>query len=230
MAVDGSAAAKWALGAMICGLSLMAGCYAGLWGASEHWSTADSALGEEHELAYPAHDAFLLTQDALRGDGILFEVEPDNSLITLWRNADEKVGFMQNLMGVQPRYRYEIQVVPEGSRKSKIVVNVHTEGIPDNQLADYKASKRFALFGEIDELAKKFPPPSNTPASGGVNFTVLPDENLQALAKRVTGNADNWRQIAKDNGLSSPADVAPFQSVWVSNSLLKKTPDSTSSN
>jgi hypothetical protein len=208
-------------------MSLLAGCYVGFWGTSEHWSTADSALGEEHDVNFPAHDTFLLTQDALRGDGILYEVGPDNSLQTLWRNADTKVGFMQNMMGVQPRYRYEIQVTPEGSQKSKIVVNVHTEGIADNEIADYTASKRFALFGEIDELAAKYPPPSSTPASGGVNFTLLPNEDLKGLAKRVTGIEDNWRQIAKDNSLKSATDVTPFQSIWVAGNLLKKAPDKT---
>jgi hypothetical protein len=225
MAPYSSAAAKWALWLTVCVMSLLAGCYVGLWGTSQHWSTADSALGEEHEVNFPVHDAYLLTQDALRGDGVLFEVGPDNSLITLWRNADTKVGFMQNMMGVQPRYRYEIQVIPEGSQKSKIVVNVHTEGIPDSQIADYKASKRFALFGEIDELAAKYPPPSSTPASGGVNFTLLPNEDLKALARRVTGSEDNWRQIAKDNSLGSPTDVTPFQSIWVANPLIKRAPE-----
>jgi len=224
MAQHRSAAAKWVLWLTVVVTSLLAGCYVGLWGASEHWSTADAALGEEHEVNFPVHDTYLLTQDALRGDGILFEVGPDNSLITLWRDADTKVGFMQNLMGVQPRYRYEIQVVPKGSQKSKVVVNVHTEGIPDSQIADYKASKRFALFGEIDELAAKYPPPSSTPASGGVNFTLLPNEDLKALARRVTGSEDNWRQIAKDNSLGSPTEVTPFQSIWVANDLIKRPP------
>jgi hypothetical protein len=225
MTTHSSPAAKWALWLTVGVISLLAGCYVGFWGTSEHWSTADSALGEEHEINFPVHDAYLLTQDALRGDGILFEVGPDNSLITLWRNADTKVGFMQNMMGVQPRYRYEIQVIPEGSQKSKVVVNVHTEGIPDSQIADYKASKRFALFGEIDELAAKYPPPSSTPASGGVNFTLLPNEDLKALARRVTGSEDNWRQIAKDNSLGSPTEVTPFQSIWVANNLIKRAPE-----
>ena len=225
MAPDSSAAAKWALWLTVGVMSLLAGCYVGLWGASDHWNAADSALGEEHEVNFPVHDSYLLTQDALRGDGILFEVGPDNSLITLWRDADTKVGFMQNMMGVQPRYRYEIQVIPEGSQKSKVVVNVHTEGIPDSQIADYKASKRFALFGEIDELAAKYPPPSSTPASGGVNFTLLPNEDLKALARRVTGSEDNWRQIAKDNSLGSPTEVTPFQSIWVANDLIKRAPE-----
>jgi hypothetical protein len=229
MAKYSPVAAKWALWVTVGVMSLLAGCYVGLWGASEHWNTADSALGEEHEVNFPVHDTYLLTQDALRGDGILFEVGPDNSLMTLWRNADTKVGMMQSMVGVQPRYRYEIQVTPEGSRKSKIVVNVHTEGIADNQIADYKASKRFALFGEIDELAAKYPPPSSTPASGGVNFTLLPNEDLKGLAKRVTGNEDNWRQIAKDNSLNSPTDVTSFQSIWVAGDLLKKAPDKASS-
>jgi hypothetical protein len=219
------AAAKWALWIFVGVTSLLAGCYLGLWGENEHWNTADSALGEEHEVNFSAHDTYLLTQDALRGDGILFEVGPDNSLQTLWRNADTKVGFMQNMVGVQPRYRYEIQVTPEGGQKSKVVVNVHTQGIPDSQIADYKASKRFALFGEIDELAAKYPPPSSTPASGGVNFTLLPNEDLRGLAKRVTGSEGNWQQIAKDNSLKSPTDVTPFQSIWVASDLLKKAPD-----
>jgi hypothetical protein len=225
-----SDAAKWAIWVMIAVMSLAAGCYVGMWGENQHWDRQDSALGEEHEINYPVHETFLLTQDALRGDGILFEVGPDNSLQTLWRNADNKVGFMQNLMGVQPRYRYDIQVLPEGNRKSKVVVNVNTQGIPDDQVAEYKASKRFALFGEIEELAAKYPPPSTTPASGGVNFTLLPNEDLKGLAKRVTGNEENWRQIAKDNSLNSPTDVTPFQSIWVANNLLKKTPAKTISN
>jgi hypothetical protein len=222
-------AAKWAIWIIVAMMSLVAGCYIGEWSNTRHWDRRDSALGEEHEVNYSAHNAYLLTQDALRGDGILFEVGPDETLETLWRNADNKVGFMQNMMGVQPRYRYEIQVVPEGSHKSKIVVNVHTQGIPDDQIADYKASKRFALFGEIDELAAKYPPPSSTPASGGVNFTLLPNEDLKGLAKRVTGNEANWRQIAKDNSLNSPTDVTPFQSIWVANDLLKKAPGKASS-
>src|SRR5207244_1973879 len=99
---------------------------------------------------------------------------------------------------------YEIQAIPETSHRSKIIVNVRTEGIPDDQLARYKASSRFALFQEIDELAAKFPPKSKLPNSGGVNFTLLPNEDLKTLARRVTGRADNWRQIAEDNGLKSP--------------------------
>ena len=224
MATHSSSAAKWALWITVGVMSLLAGCYVGYWGTSAHWSTEDATLGEEHEVNFPAHDTYLLTQDALRGDGILYEVGPDNSLQTLWRNADSKVGFMQNMVGVQPRYRYDIQVTPEGSQRSKVVVNVHTEGISDNQLADYKASKRFALFGEIDELAAKYPPPSSTPASGGVNFTLLPNEDLKGLAKRVTGSEDNWQQIAKDNSLKSATDVTPFQSIWVASTLLKKAP------
>lgn len=225
MVAQSRIAANWALWITVGVMSLLAGCYVGLWGASEHWNTTDAALGEEHEVNFDAHDTYLLTQDALRGDGILFEVAPDNSLVTLWRNADTKVGFMQNIVGVQPRYRYEIQVTPEGSQKSKVVVNVHTEGIPDAQIADYKASKRFALFGEIDELAAKYPPPASTPASGGVNFTLLPNEDLKGLAKRVTGSEDNWRQIAKDNSLNSATDVTPFQSIWVAGTMLKKAPE-----
>ena len=99
------------------------------------------------------------------------------------------------------------------------------------ELIDLSATEqieRHALFGEIDELAAKYQPPSTTPNSGGVNFTLLPNEDLKALAKRVTGNEDNWQRIAKDNGLASPTDVQPFESIWVSNSLLKKPGETTS--
>jgi hypothetical protein len=214
---------SWALAGSIWLFALFAGCYVSWWSGTEHYNAIDTELGEEHEAPYPASDALQLTEDALRGDGILFEVQPDNSIITLWRDADPDVhpGWFSGLMGEHPRYRYEIQVVPEGARRSKIIVNVRTEGIADEQLASYKASNRFALFKEIDELALKYPPASHLPSSGGVNFTLLPNEDLKALAKRVTGNEANWPQIAKDNGLSSPSDVAAFQNVWVRNSLLK---------
>jgi hypothetical protein len=214
---------SWLLAAVVCVLSASAGCFVGYKTYSEHYSAADTALGEEHEVNYPAADALSLTEDALRGDGILFERQPDNSIVTLWRPAgvNPPTGLFPLVMGVKPQYRYEIHVAPEGSRKSKLIVNVRTEGIPDEQLASYKASNRFDLFKEIDELAAKYPPPSRLPASGGVNFTLLPNEDLPALAKRVTGKADNWRQIAKDNGLSSATDVTPFESIWVRYKLLK---------
>jgi len=214
---------SWTLALAVCALSALAGCIFGYTTSVEHYSAQDSALGEEHETGYAAADTLQLTEDALRGDGILFEIQPDNSIITLWRDADLNTssGWLPQLMGQHPRYRYEIHVVPEGSQRSKIIVNVRTEGIPDEQLASYKASNRFALFKEIDELAIKFPPASHLPAAGGVNFVLLPNEDLKALAKRATGDESNWMQIAKDNGLKSSTDVSPFQNVWISNKLLK---------
>jgi hypothetical protein len=207
---------------MVCALSAFAGCFVGHRHQTEHWTAEDTTLGEEHEVAYSQSTTLQLIEDALRGDGILFEVQPDNSIITLWRNADIDTPTGWLIIRVHPRYRYEIQAVPEGSNKSRIIVNVRTEGIPDDQLSSYKASNRFALFKEIDELASRNPPPSSTPASGGVNFTLLPNEDLQALARRATGNAKNWQTIAKDNGLTSATDVTPFENVWVRNSLLKR--------
>jgi len=127
------AAAKWALWIFVGVMSLLAGCYVGLWGESEHWNTADAALGEEHEVNFPAHDTYLLTQDALRGDGILYEVGPDNSLETLWRKPEPKAGLMGTLAGVRPRYRSETQVPPEGGKRTKALFNVHTGGIPDTR-------------------------------------------------------------------------------------------------
>jgi hypothetical protein len=207
-------------------LSAGAGCYVGYKHYTEHYTAADTALGEEHVITYPVADALQLTEDALRGDGILFEVQPDNSIVTNWRPADfnTPTRWFPSIIGESPRYRYEIQAVPESAHRSKIIVNVRTEGIPDEQLASYKASNRFALFKEIDELAERFPLKSGAPSSGGVNFTLLPNEDLKALARRVTGSPDNWHQIAQDNGLKSDTDVTPFENIWVRNSLLKPLP------
>ena len=217
---------SWLLATVVCVLSAGAGCFVGYKHYTEHYIAADTALGEEHSLDYPAADALQLTEDALRGDGILFEMQPDSSIVTTWRPADinTPTRWFPLIIGETPRYRYEIQTVPETSHRSKIIVNVRTEGIPDEQLANYKASNRFALFKEIDELASRFPPKSGLPSSGGVNFTLLPNEDLKALALRVTGNADNWHQIAQDNGLKANTDVTPFENIWVRESLLKPLP------
>ncbi|HKV56303.1 MAG TPA: hypothetical protein VJN94_16840 [Candidatus Binataceae bacterium] len=214
---------RWLLVAAVWVSAACAGCYVGYKDYTEHYTAADTALGEEHMIDYPPSDALELAQDALRGDGIFFETQPDNSIVTDWRPADTntKTGLFPMVMGTKPRYRYEIQAVPEGGHSSKIIVNVRTEGIPDDELASYKASSRFELFKEIDELAAKYPPKSGLPSSGGVNFTLLPNEDLKALSKRVTGNPDNWREIAKDNGLKSDTDLSPFENIWVRDSLLK---------
>jgi hypothetical protein len=214
---------SWLLVSGVWVLSATGGCYVGNRHYTEHYNAPDTALGEEHVVDYPPADALQLTQDALRGDGIPFEVLPDNSIVTGWRPADINTPrpWFSLIIPQEPRYRYEIQAVPENDHRSKIIVNVRTESIPDDQLARYKASNRFALFKEIDELASRFPPKSRLPRSGGVNFTLLPNEDLKALARRVTGNAENWSQIAKDNGIKSPTDVVPFENIWVRDSLLK---------
>jgi len=203
-------------------LSAFAGCFVGYHHETEHWSDVDTTLGEEHVVAFSRDDATRLAEDALRGDGLLYEVQPDSSIVTLWRDADPHTpasGFSL-IVGQSPRYRYEIRVVALGSHQSKVIVNVRTESIPDADLNSYKASNRFAFFKEIDELGQKYPPATGMPTSGGVNFTLLPNENLAALAKRVTGNENNWQAIAKDNGFNSVSDVLPFENVWVRNSLI----------
>jgi len=181
----------------------------------------DTALGEEHTVNYPADQAFLITQDVLRGDGILFEVQSDSELLTYWKDVDDvKVSVFASLMDRIPRYRYEIEVIPDGSHRSRIVVNVRGENIDDDKLAAYKASTQIHFFQDVDRVAKTYTIPSETPAAGGVNFVLLPNEDLKGLAKRVTGNADNWTLIAKDNGLQSATDVSPFQTIWVRNTLI----------
>ena len=106
----------------ICGVMLFAvGCYAGSYAGYEANKAAgggtDAAMGEQHDVPYSAHDAFLLTEDALRGEGVLFDPEPEDKLVTLWRDADTKAGVLGDLVGVHPQYRYEIEVVPQGSRR-----------------------------------------------------------------------------------------------------------------
>jgi len=181
---------------------------------------AESAIGEEHQVPYSADDTFVMTQDILRGEGVLFDTKPNHEIVTLWKPADVPAGMLASLFGAEARYRYEIQIASDGDRRARIIVNVRTGDIPDNQLANYKASKKLDLFAQFDQLAARLPPPSSTPGSGGVNFALLPGENLMGLSKRVTGNPDNWHQIAKDNGLKSGVDTAGVPSVWVSNQLL----------
>jgi len=206
---------------------LISGCFFNYWTYTTHGGGTDTAVGEEHVVDYPVSDAYSLVQDVLRGEGILFDPQPDNSVTTFWKNAGNPPGFVGGLVGVQPRYRYEIRVVPEGSAKSKIIVNVRADDIPDDQVALYKASRQFDMFHKLDQLAARLPPSPQTPASGGVNFALLPKEDLKGLAKRVTGNADNWREIAKDNGITAPSDVSPFQTLWVRNELINSKPKGT---
>ncbi len=201
---------------------MVPGCFADYWTYSAAGAGRDAALGEQHDVGFTAEDTYVMVQDVLRGKGVLFEVKPQNQLVTLWRDADTPAGIWGSLVGMHPRYRYEIEVVPTGPRQSRIVANVETQDIGDNELQSYTATKRLDLFNRFDELAARLPPPSTTPREGGVNFALLPGEDLQALAKRVTGSADNWREIAKDNGLTSPTDLAGVQSIWVRNNLLEQ--------
>src|SRR5712692_11750816 len=114
----------------ICGLMLFtAGCYAGYFANRAAGGGVDAAMGEQHDVPYTSHDAFLLTQDVLRGEGVLFEVQPDDKLVTLWRDADTQAGILGSIVGKHPQYRYEIAVVPQGSRRSRIIVNVRAEDI-----------------------------------------------------------------------------------------------------
>jgi hypothetical protein len=180
----------------------------------------DAAVGEQHDYPYAANDSFVLTQDVLRGEGILFEVKPEDHLVTLWKDADVGPGVLGSLVGKHPQYRYEIEVVPVTARSSRVVVNVRVEDIPDEDVAKYNATTRLNLFAKIDQLAAQFPPSGGTPKEGGVNYALLPNEDLKGLAKRATGNEDNWRIIAQDNGLKSPTDGASVPSIWIRNTLL----------
>jgi hypothetical protein len=198
----------------------LSGCVAGYWTYSSAGGGTDTAVGEQHDVPFPAKDTFVMVQDVLRGEGVLFSAQPNNRLDTQWRPGDNPPGMWGDLVGVDPRYRYEIEVVPTGDRTSRIIANVRSEDIPPDQIDSYEATKRLDLFGKFDQLAQKFPPSGITPRKGGVNFALLPGEDLRALAIRATGNADNWREIAKANGLKSATDLSGLQTIWVPNTLL----------
>ncbi len=200
------------------------GCYAGYFAYHSQSGGSEGAVGEDRVVNLPVNEAYLLSQDVLRGEGILFERKPDNKIETLWKSADVPAGFLPSIVGVTPRYRYELQVVPEGTSKSRVVINVRGEDMTDEQIASYKADERFAFFKKLDTLMAQAPPGTTGPTSGGVNFTLLPKEDLRGLAKRVTGSEDNWSKIAKDNGIASAAQVSAFQTIWVRNDLLKDKP------
>ncbi len=202
---------------------VLSACCAIVW---THPSRADVAVGEEHETPFPADQTRELIQDVLRGEGILFDVLPDQSIVTLWKPADNPPGFFRSMAGMKPQYRYEITVIAEGGSKSKIIVNVRTEYVPEPDIAKYKASLRFNMFQKLDELAANLPPSRRTPSAGGVNFALLPNEDLRGLAKRVTGDPENWKAIAERNGLNSPTDVTQFQTIWVPDDLIKAKPQS----
>jgi hypothetical protein len=202
-----------------------AGCVAGYRTYSAAGGGTDTAVGEQHDVPYPAKDSFVMVQDVLRGEGVLFEAKPEEHLVTQWRPGDQPPGVWGDLVGVNPRYRYEIEVVPTGQRTSRIIVNVHAEDIAPDQIDSYQATKRLSLFTKFDQFASKFPPSGITPREGGVNFALLPGEDLKSLAKRVTGNADNWQEIAKDNGLKSATDLSGAQTIWVPNTLLPQEKD-----
>jgi hypothetical protein len=200
---------------------LLAGCYYAPYFANRAaGGGVDAAEGEQHDYPYTVNDTYLLTQDVLREEGVLFEIKPDDKLETLWKDADVGPGILGSMVGKDPRYRYEIEVVPLSANSSRLIANVRTEDMPDADLAKYQPTTRLNLFAKIDELATKFPPSSGTPKEGGVNYALLPNEDLKGLAKRATGNEDNWRQIAQDNGLKSPTDGADLPSIWVRSSLL----------
>ncbi len=199
-------------------LAPLPGCFGRYWTHSDN----DVAVGEEHEVDFADDQAFVMTQDVLRGQGVLFDRQPQHKIVTHWKLADKPEGTLSNLVGNVAQYRYEIKIVSEGSRRSKIIANVRTENIPGDEIDGYKASIKLNLFTDFDQLASRLPPPPLTPGSGGVNFALLPGEDLAALSKRATGKPDNWLQIAKDNGLKSVGDTAGLQSVWVANSLIPK--------
>ena len=185
---------------------LAAGCYAGYY--SSQVAAGDAAVGEQHDVPYTSHDAFLLTEDVLRGEGVLFEVKPDDKLVTLWRDADTQGGVLGGIVGVHPQYRYEIEVVPaRPSTRANHRQRSHG-GHRGRRHFQVQSEHTFEHLRQSRSARRKFPPEGGTPNEGGVNYALLPNEDLKALARRATGNEDNWQIIAQDNGLKSPSDTS----------------------
>jgi len=201
-------------------LVVLGGCYAGYWTYTYSGGGSEAAVGEQHDVDYPAPETFKLVQDVLRGEGVLYDVKPNLSLVTMWRHADKPPGLLPGLIGVEPRYRFEIQVVPLTAHTSRIIVNVRGEDMAREDLSQYKAAQRLDLFNKFDQLAQQFPPTATAPCPKGVIFFVLPNEDLKALAKRATGDESKWKQIAKDNAISSPTELAGVRSVCVRANLI----------
>src|SRR5271156_6313532 len=64
-------------------MTAVSGCYyAGFFAYQAEGGGTDAAVGEEHQMNFSAEDTFVLTQDALRGEGVLFQVRPQDSLET----------------------------------------------------------------------------------------------------------------------------------------------------
>ena len=195
--------------AIVCSMLFLASCsYSASGGGG-------SAEGEQHDLPYTAHDSFLLTQDVLRGEGILFEVKPEDKLVTLWKDADVGAGALGSLVGKHPQYRYEIEVVPLTGRSSRVVVNVRVEDIPDEDIAKYNATTRLNLFTKIDQLAAQYPPSEGTPKEGGVNYALLPNEEFQAGLMGVSiVRTDLQNQQNQQTGEFTPDDRATLQQIY----------------
>ena len=80
---------------VVCSILLFTRCtYAPYYANRAAGGGTDAAEGEQRDLPYTAHDSFLLTQDVLRGEGILFEVQPGDKLTTLWKDADTGPGVL----------------------------------------------------------------------------------------------------------------------------------------
>jgi hypothetical protein len=61
MALSQKSFLSWLFAATVCMLSAFAGCYVGTRHQAEHWTAADTTLGEEHEIPYPQITARELT-------------------------------------------------------------------------------------------------------------------------------------------------------------------------
>ena len=84
------------------------------------------------------------------------------------------------------------------------------------------------LKTEASELAKaeaatKLSPSSleNEPTGYDLYHKVVETENLWVLAKRFTGDANNWKAIAEANGLDEKGTVKPGQTIRIPAALNK---------
>ena len=68
--------------------------------------------------------------------------------------------------------------------------------------------------GALDPADPDAPPPADTA------YTVRPGDSLGAIARRLTGDPDDWRDIARANGIEDPSELAVGTVLTVPAALL----------
>lgn len=116
--------------------------------------------------------------------------------------------------------------VEESQKSEELVI---ASALPKTEASEKSKATDAVAEVVIADKAKKAPA-APTPAVPSTDFGVQAGETLWDLAKRTTGDATNWKQIAASNNMteSQAAKIRYGQNISVPNDLLKRLPaDST---